>query len=77
MPRDLETNNENYPKIQDMLLQNPFKGEKLVTKKGRKKEAGTKDGKNKRLMKAGTGTGKHAPELAPTMGGKLLMNEKF
>ena len=73
MPKDMETNPENYPKIKDMLLINPFKGVEKVQKKGRKKEG--KDGKNKRMMKAGAGVGKQAPELEATGGGKLLLTE--
>jgi hypothetical protein len=75
MPRDLESNTENYPKVLETLLINPFKTDKNVVKRGRVK-AGGKDGKNKRLMKLGNGTGKQAPELAATGGGKLLINEK-
>lgn len=56
MPKDMETNPENYPKIKEMLLINPFKGVEKVQKKGRKKEG--KEGKNKRMMKAGAGVGK-------------------
>lgn len=72
MPKDLETNPENYPKVKEMLMVNPFKGVEKVAKKGRKKEGG-KEGKNKRMMKAGAGVGKLAPELEATNGGKLLM----
>ena len=74
MPKDLETNQDNYPKIKDMLMISPFKAQKNVAKKARKKEGG-KEGKNKRMMKAGAGVGKDAPELAATNGGKLLMTE--
>ena len=36
MPRDLETKQENYPKISDTLLEYPFKGERNVVKRPRK-----------------------------------------
>jgi hypothetical protein len=67
MPRDLDSNTENYPKVKDTLLINPFKADKNVVKRGRKE--GGKDGKNKRLMKLGLAAGKHAPDLLPTNGG--------
>jgi hypothetical protein len=68
MPRDLETNIDNYPSIKDTLLINRANFERTVAKRGR--------GKGKRLMKKGGAAGKFAPELMFTNGGKLLYNEK-
>lgn len=72
MPRDLETGGMNYPRVEDLLIVNPYQVEK--------KKAGVKR-KGKKGKKVGDGAGARNMRMAGIYDdlpndGKLKTNEK-